>query len=489
MTAAAGSFGIVHLTAEYWPYIQTGGLAEAVRGIASSQAREGMPTAVVLPLYRRIRDYHPEIEPWGEPLRIEVGPRTEVARLHRIPGEDGEPEILFVENPEYFDRMGVYGDPGGVDYEDNPRRFALLCRAALEACRALPWRVDLVHLHDWHTALAAVYLRTALAGDEELDPIAVLLSVHNAGYQGHFGPGLLADLGLPERLYDWEAMEWYGHVNVLKGGLVFSDFVATVSPGHAHELRTRAGGFGLHDAFSALKERFVGIRNGIDQELWNPATDPHIEARYSADDRSGKAACKRWLQKNSELELRADVPLFAMSARLVQQKGLDLILGGDVLDIEEAQFAFLGTGEPRYEQALTARAHAAPGRIVHRFDFTHRREHQLLAGADALLMPSQYEPCGLTQMRAQRYGVLPVVRRVGGLADTVEDQVTGFVFDEYEPWALSEAVRRALAMYEDRGAWEELVDRAMARDFGWEGSSQEYLDVYARALAHREASR
>jgi starch synthase len=279
-------------------------------------------------------------------------------------------------------------------------------------------------------------------------------------------------------------MEWYGRTNLLKGGLSFSDMVTTVSPTHAHELRTRTGGFGLQEDFSGLLDRFVGILNGIDYDVWNPEADPVIEARYSAKNLAGKAKCKAWLQEQSGLTPAPHTPLFAMSARLVEQKGLDIILAAEMIPRLPAQWVFLGHGEPRYQEALAALAARAPDRIAVRFDFTEEREHQLMAGADLLLMPSLYEPCGLTQMRAQRYGVLPVVRRVGGLADTVEDRVTGFMFDEYQPWALEEAVKYAIDLYSDRKVWRWHVREAMRRDFSWRASVDKYDLAYRRAVDH-----
>jgi starch synthase len=258
--------------------------------------------------------------------------------------------------------------------------------------------------------------------------------------------------------------------------------VTTVSPTHAHELRTRTGGFGLQDTFNALSDRFVGILNGIDYEVWDPASDPDIEARYTSKDLSGRAVNKEWLQEASGLTVDPDVPIIGMSARLVQQKGLDLILDGGMVPRLDAQWIFLGEGQPYYEEALGALAHRYPERVAVRFNFTEDREHKLMAGADLLLMPSLYEPCGLTQMRAQRYGALPVVRRVGGLADTVEDRVTGFVFDEYQPWALEEALTHAIELFKDRENWDWHVREAMERDFSWQRSVELYANVYFRAV-------
>ena len=259
--------------------------------------------------------------------------------------------------------------------------------------------------------------------------------------------------------------------------------MTTVSPTHAHELRTPAGGFGLHDPFIAMGDRLVGILNGIDQELWDPAPDPDIPAQYSLEDLTGKAKSKAALQKSLGFPVDPDVPLVGMTARLAKQKGFDLILDDGLLRrMEPAQFVFLGEGDKGYEARLREIARELPHRVVADFDFNEQKEHLLLAGSDILLMPSMYEPCGLTQMRAQRYGALPVVRRVGGLSDTVDDQETGFLFDEFTPQALEVALRRAFDAFGNKEAWGRSIQRAMARDFGWAKSARRYLELYEDAL-------
>jgi starch synthase len=474
---------VVHLTAEYYPYARTGGLAEAVNGLAAFQRAAGAGVAAMLPLYRTVRDEDPDLEPVGQPFVVNVGGRAEEARVFRVAGAHAGPAVYFIEHLDYFNRADIYGE-AGADYPDNARRFAFFALAALTVLPRLVPGPVLLHAHDWHTALAPVYLRTLFAGERWARRVATVLSVHNPGYQGHFGPEAIPDVGLPWEVYNWRMLEWYGKTNFLKGGLAFADFVTTVSPTQARELTTPGGGFGLHHVFEGLGDRLVGVLNGIDQRVWNPATDPQITAQYSAEKLEGKRRCKAGLQRSFGLPQRRRVPLFGMTGRLVTQKGLDLILAARRLIESDAQFVFLGSGEPRYERALVELASAAPNRIGVQLDFTDRLEHRLMAGADIFLMPSLYEPCGLTQMRAQRYGAPPVVRRVGGLADTVEDGVTGFAFDGYEPLAFQDAALRALATYGDTPRWQAIVRRGMARDFSWERSVDTYLDVYRRALAH-----
>jgi starch synthase len=477
---------VVHITAEYFPFARTGGLAEAVNGLAGFQLAAGLDVLAMLPLYRTVRDVEPDLEPVGPPFLVPMGDRTEEARVFRTPGQRPGPAVFFIEHLGYFNRPGIYGE-NAIDYPDNARRFAFFANAALTALPRLVSGPVLLHVHDWHTALVPVYLRATPAHQRLAQSATTVLSVHNPGYQGHFPPETMADVGLPWEVYNWHQLEWYGKMNFLKGGLVFTDFVTTVSPTQAGELRTAGGGFGLHDVFQELGDRLVGILNGIDQREWNPAADEQITATYSADRVDGKRRCKAALQRSFGLPQRRKTPLFGMTGRLVTQKGLDLILGArDLLGVD-AQFVFLGSGEQRYEQALVELALSAPDRIGVQLDFTDRLEHRLMAGADIFLMPSLYEPCGLTQMRSQRYGAPPIVRNVGGLRDTVEDGVTGFTFEAYTSEAFAEASFRALDCFADPPRWQSMVRRGMAHDFSWERSVSRYVDVYRRALARSAA--
>jgi len=479
---------LVHLVAELAPFARSGGLGEAVNSLARFQAASGIPTSIVMPLYDTARANVPDIEPVGPAFDVHVGPRTERVRLWRLVAPASHPlaatSVYFIESDEYFARPYIYGPPG-ADYPDNDRRYACFTVAALQSLSTIAANEPvLLHAHDWHTALAPVYLRTTYALDERYKRVKVVLSVHNAGFQGHFPPETMADLGLPSALYNWRQLEWYGRVNWLKGGLVFADAATTVSPTHAHELRTGAGGFGLDGVFVALGHRFVGIANGIDQQIWDSATDPILPANYSMENLGGKVECREALQLELGLRPTDEMPIVAMSARLVAQKGLDLILGDPGYFAFDAQFAFLGSGEPRYVEALEAIANRAPNRIVVETRFNDELEHRLLAGADMCLMPSQYEPCGLTQMRAQRYGTIPIARRVGGLADTIEDGVTGFLFDDYTPADFTRAVMRAIDQFEEPDGWLEMMRAGMARDFGWEQSAKKYLNLYRRVVGH-----
>lgn len=481
-TGSGAPVTVVHLSAEYYPYARSGGLAEAVSTLARFQTRAGLRTVAIVPLYRSARQMAGPLEPVGNPVRVVVNGVPEEGRIltqrHRGTGT----QVYFIEHDPFFDRARLYGDERG-DYPDNHHRFAFFALAALEALPRLVTGPILLHAHDWHASLALVYLRTRFADRSGYSGIRSVLSVHNAGYQGHYRPEVMEELGLPWGLFNWGQLEWYGKLNLLKGGLVFADEVVTVSPNHARELRTPGGGFGLQEVFQWLGPRFSGILNGIDQQVWDPETDPQIPLNYTAKDPGPKAACKHEVQALFGLEPNPGTALFGMAARLVTQKGIDLIIGNPALLSLGSQFVFIGAGESKFELALSELAARRPDRIAVNTHFTDRLEHLLMAGADFLLMPCQYEPCGLTQMRAQRYGTIPVVRRVGGLADTVTDGLSGFVFEPYHPEPLLGAVLRGLDCFANPEEWARMRRNAMARDFGWERSVERYLEVYQRALA------
>lgn len=486
---------VVHLTVELAPIARTGGLGEVVSSLAAYQAQAGLHVAIVMPLYRQVRDQFPDLEPLDDPFVTEVASREHGTQLYKLPdarvaeaigmrGATALPSVYFIDNRDFFDRPGIYGDVHG-SYGDSARRYAFFCAAAVKLLPRLTSAPAILHAHDWHTGLALAYLRTWYADSPWHREVATVLTVHNAGYQGHYDAGTMLDVGLPMSLYNFTQFEWYGRMNLLKGGMAFADAVTTVSMTHADELRTAEGGFGLHGSFLAKGDRFTGILNGIDQTRWAPDRDADIPVPFSREDLGGKAACRLALQRDLGLAERTDVPIFVMTARLVQQKGLELVLENPWIFNADAQWIFLGNGDPRYVAGLRALAMRHPDRIVLDTEFSDAKEHRLMAGGDVLLMPCLYEPCGLTQMRAQRYGTVPLVRRVGGLADTVHDGVTGFVFDEFSATAFAEAVARAVIAYRDRDQWFRMMRDGMARDFGWERSEERYRDVYRTVLSAR----
>lgn len=472
---------VVHLAAEYYPYARTGGLAEAAWGLHRDQHRHGMRTTAIVPLYRVAREHIRRIEPVGDPFVLQLGPRAETFRLWRDLEPASETPTCFLEHDGFFDRNGLYGE-NGSDYPDNYRRFAAFAAASVAALPRITEGPVLLHAHDWHAALAAVYLRNWYRGNPWFDRIPVVLSVHNGGYQGHFGPEIIPDIGLPWSVYNPKQLEWYGKANYLKGGLTHTDMATTVSPRHAEELRTPAGGFGLHDVFDAMGNRFTGVLNGIDQRVWDPATDPQIAARFSSQDLDGKRECKRDLQRRFGLPENPFLPLVASIGRMATQKGLDIVVQNQALFQMATQYVFMGSGDRRLEDGVRALHTAMPDRIGVVTQFSDPLEHVMIAGADLYLMPSQYEPCGLTQMRAQRYGTIPVARRVGGLADTIDDGLTGFLFDAFDERALVGGMWRALTEHRSAQAWREMQHAAMAHDFGWERVAERYNAIYARAI-------
>lgn len=486
-TPAGEPVQVVHVAAELAPFARTGGLGEAVANLALEQVKAGLKVAVIMPLYPQVREVVSDFVLVGEPFPVITGPRTETAHLLesqslRARQGEGKPRVYFIANSHFFDREGIYGDKHG-DYGDSAQRWGFFALAALNALPRVAEAPVMLHAHDWHAALAPAYLRAYDMGRPFYRKTWCTLTVHNAGYQGHFPTQAMAEVGLPWEFYNHHMFEWHGRMNMLKGGVACADVVTTVSPTHAHELRTAAGGFGLHEHFIAMRERFVGVLNGIDTTDWDPATDRYIAANYSITALANKRKCKAALQNIFGLPQKPGTPIIGMSARMVAQKGLDLILGSPAFLSLDAQFIFLGQGEKRYVDILRELANYAPGRIGVQTNFTVEQEHRLLAGADMIVMPSQYEPCGLTQMRAQRYGALPVARKVGGLADTIDDNVTGFLFDEYTAQAFQNACARAIDHYRYPQVWTAMVKEAMARDFGWHRSETRYRDLYTRAIA------
>jgi starch synthase len=402
----------------------------------------------------------------------------------------------MVDHPGYFDRPGLYGE-GGRDYEDNLERFAFFCRAALGWCRQSGWIPDVIHCNDWQTALVPVYLKTVESKDPDLRQVATLLTVHNLAYQGVFPAEKFPATGLPREMFSPAALEFWGKVNLLKGGLMFADLLSTVSPTYAHEIQTPEFGSGLEGVLRERADDLYGILNGADYTVWDPWVDDLIPARYSAADLSGKAVCKAQLQREFGLAMTPDKPLLGVVSRLADQKGLDLIAAClDRIVAAGAQFVLLGTGDPKYEDLFRRAAKSHPSSVGVRIGFDERLAHWIEAGADIFLMPSRYEPSGLNQLYSLRYGTVPVVRRTGGLADSITDatpdaiergEATGFVFEEYTADAFWAAVERALAAYRDPEVWSKLVQAGMAADFSWDRAAAGYIDLYRKAVAKRGA--
>jgi starch synthase len=468
---------LLFVASEVAPWSKTGGLGDVAGALPRALARRGHAVTVVTPRYGGID--RARLRPLGRELTV----RGETALL--LAAEAGA-RVVFLEHERFYgSRPGVYGE-GDREYGDNAERFAFLARAALALPGLLGLRPRVLHLNDWQTGLIPFLLRQEHARDAALAGARTVFTIHNLAYQGVFPKHVVPALGLPWDVFRYEAMEFHDQLNFLKAGLVFADALTTVSPTYAREVTTWEGGHGLDALLRHRAGDLTGILNGIDVAEWDPSTDPHLPARYSAADLSGKAIDKAALQRELGLPVRADVPLLGMVGRIADQKGHDLVVAAlDELLGRDLQLALLGSGRRDWEALFLRAARARPDRLAARIGFDEGLAHRIEAGADVFLMPSRFEPCGLNQMYSLRYGTVPVVRAVGGLEDTVEDydgwmRGTGFKFRDYTPQALVLAVRRALEAYRDRRAWRAMMLRGMAEDFSWDRSAGSYEALYAR---------
>ncbi len=464
------------VASEAAPFAKTGGLADVVGALPAALKAFDCEVAVLIPRYRRIeltaaKRVYDSIPIW-------LGGAVHETSLYQA--NAGTP-FYFLEAPSLYDRDGYYGDASG-DYADNAVRFAVLSRAALAVARRV-FRPQILHCHDWQTGLVPVYLKTDFAYDPTFLGMKTLFTIHNLGYQGLFPPSVLPQIGMSSGLFNPEALEFFGKVNFLKGGLVFSDALSTVSRGYAAEIQTDEYGFGLDGVLRARASDLHGILNGVDYQNWNPATDPHLAAHYSPGDLSGKRECKRDLLREFAFpEAAMNRPLVGVVSRLATQKGTDLILEiAPELVKDDLYLVVLGAGDAVYETRLREIAAAYPGHIGLEVGYDEALAHKIEAGVDMFLMPSQYEPSGLNQLYSLRYGTVPVVRATGGLDDTIEEG-TGFRFQEYSARAFLAAIRTASAAFVDRQSWEAMMRRGMQKDFSWRISAGEYAALYRRLL-------
>jgi starch synthase len=479
---------ILFVASEGLPFSKTGGLADVVEALPKALVAMGHEVAVALPRYRGTKASAvvlPSLTiPLGNSLRFPA-----VAGGAMVAGV----RYYFVDDPEYFDRDQLYAAQG-KDYPDNAERFAEFSRAAIEISKHV-WPPDVIHCHDWQTALVPVLLRTLYAGDPLLCGTPVVFTIHNMGYHGLFPREILGRLSLPESLFRMDAMEFYGKVNFLKAGLVFADYLTTVSRKYAEEIQTPEYGHGLDGVVRGRAERLHGILNGVDYAAWSPEVDTFIAARYRASDLSGKRACKKDLLEQFKLPSDGAAlarPVVGIVSRFADQKGFDLIAeeASDLL-AENLTIVALGAGEPKYEHLFRELATNFPDKIAVKIAYDNAVAHKIEAGSDMFLMPSRYEPCGLNQIYSLRYGTVPVVRATGGLDDTIEafdartGRGTGFKFESYTGQALLACLREALRTYADEKAWRKVQANGMAKDFSWQASASEYLRLYDTARKSR----
>ncbi len=483
---------ILFIASECVPFAKTGGLADVVGALPKYLKALGHEVIVVIPKYASINTARYGIEWAHGPMGVWMGDRQEWCAVHRVE-RDGI-AIYFIEHDGYFGRSGLYHDANFNDYLDNPRRFGFLTRAAFQFCKDTGFKPDIVHAHDWHTALAPAYLKIWDWNDSTLGNAASLLTIHNIAYQGKYPAGHLNYLGLQWGNFTQDKFEDNGALNFLKGGIVYADMVNTVSPNYARETRTPALGYGMAPYLNNKGDDYIGILNGCDYTQWNPETDQGIPATYSADDLSGKAICKRELQKRFGLNVDPNTPIIGVVSRLVDQKGLDLLAAciESIVSNMQVQFVVLGSGDKGLEWFYGGLPARFPGRIGSYIGYSDELAHWIEAGADFFIMPSIFEPCGLNQMYSLRYGTLPIVRATGGLDDTVQqyDEATGagtgFKFYEASPHAIYYAAGWAVSTYYDRPQHiQKMIRVAMAQDFSWERSTAEYVKAYERAMQNK----
>ncbi len=457
---------VLFCASEVAPFEKTGGLADVTGSLPLALAKHGVQLRLMMPKYRGIGMLEKKI----------------AENIH----------IHFIEHEEYFNRAGLYGNDRG-DYPDNLQRFSFFCHESLHLTKTLGFQPDIVHAHDWQTALLPVLLKTRFANDAFYARAKSVLTVHNIAYQGIFPHKQFGNLGLDPSLFSVDGFEFYGKINLLKAGLLYADFLTTVSPTYADEIKTKEFGFGLDGVIRKREKFFRGILNGLDLELWNPAKDTRIAKTYSATNLEGKKICKETLQKSCGFEVNPEIPLFGMVTRLAEQKGLELV--SEILNdliAKGAQFVILGDGDAVYRTVFRNIAARHPKNAAAFIGFDTVRAHEIYAGSDFFLMPSSFEPCGLGQMISMRYGTLPVVRRVGGLADTVIDadlhpeKGNGFVFVEQKPEKLFGAVKHALKAFKDKPRLTALRKMAMKADFSWEKNAEKYAQLYRDVLGAKE---
>ncbi len=467
---------ILFCSSEVVPFAKTGGLADVAGTLPLALAEKGVKIKVVMPYYRMIDAKKFNIK--------KVNKQVSKAKLGK------NVDIYFIESQRYFDRQGLYQDKG-VDFPDNLERFAYYCQQVLALTKRIRFKPDVIHCNDWQTALIPLYLKTSYKNDQFFKNTRTVLTIHNLGYQGIFPAEQLPLTELPEHLYDVSCLEFYGMINLLKGGLKFCDKITTVSPTYAREMQTSEFGCGLEGVLRHRKRDITGILNGIDYDEWSPAKNKDLACQYDAESLEKKVQNKEDLQKLGKLKPDTKIPFFGIVTRLADQKGLNILT--QVIDRVlklPLQLILLGTGDPRYhivfENVSRQYKNAA---IILKFDPV--LAYKIYAGSDIFLMPSYYEPCGLGQLISMSFGTIPLVRRTGGLADTVEDfdpvsgKGNGFVFDNYESGALLECIKRSVCVFNDKNTWDKIVRGAMDSCFPWEKSANEYIELYRNLLGSK----
>ena len=472
---------VLFVTPEIAPWVKTGGLGDVAAALPPALGKAGIDVRVLVPYYPALRKAFPEDQALQVVTLKDFGAAFADATLRIAKAPDGT-QLMLLDCPEYYDRPGnPYLGPDGADWPDNHLRYGLLSRVAAwlgSDTNHLPWRPNVVHCNDWQTGLVPAYLNLLPGGRARS-----LLTVHNLAFQGLFAAPTLGDLGLPKQAWSMHGVEYYGHLSFLKAGLQYADAITTVSPTYAAEIQTKAEGMGMDGLLRERADHLSGIINGIDTVAWNPAHDAHVPFAYDLENLPAKKQNKAALQREVGLTLRSDMPLLGIVSRLTQQKGLDLVAA-----IEQqiaklpAQLVVLGSGDPALEEEFQRLTKRHPGQFAVRIGFNEGLAHRIEAGADIFLMPSRFEPCGLNQMYSLRYGTPPVVRATGGLADTVIDDVNGFVFTETSEAALLAAIQRAATAWHKQPVWQALQADGMSRDLSWDKPASQYAALYEKIV-------
>jgi starch synthase len=473
---------ILLASSELFPFSKTGGLADMVGALARALAQAGHEVRVVTPLYRGIREKFPAIKRENWEFHTPLGANWFHGVLWSLEPEPNL-KIYFIEQPEFFDRAGIYHEKN-VSYVDNDARYIFLSKCVVHLARWLPWRADVVHIHDWQVALVPALLQQQKR-EGWGNPPPSCLTIHNLAYQGVF-PGESFDLtNLARDFFSPNALEYFGLMNCLKAGIALADVITTVSPRYAREIMTEEFGCGLDGLLRKRQDHLFGILNGVDYHEWNTEKNPHLFKPYSVARMAGKKICKTELQRLVALPVDCKIPLFGTISRLAEQKGVDIQLGAlsEMLN-SNIQFVQLGSGSPEFEEGYRELAARFPHKVAVRFGYDEKLSHRIEAGCDFFLMPSRFEPCGLNQMYSLRYGTIPIVRATGGLDDSVTDfsespkLANGVKFFEYTPRALAKAIRKALAIYGEPNLFRQFRRNAMMADFSWAKTVGEYINVY-----------
>jgi len=478
---------VIFAASEITPYGSTGGLADVANALPTALQAHDINVARVMPFYTRF------VEETGRPVKktdielmVSVGMHSLRAEVWQT--ETDETTTYFIRRDEFFDRSELYGLPHR-DYEDNFERFLFFQKAVIDLIDALDYTVDIIHCNDWQTGLVPLLSRFGTRGMGRVADERTVFTIHNLAYQGLFPASKFSLTHLPLSTFTVGGLEFYNQMNFLKAGIIYSDSVTTVSRTYAEEIQTDELGCGLQDALQTSSDRLHGIVNGVDYGTWNPETDPHLKANYHSKDLRGKRSCRRDLAQTMDLDLASDRPLIGMVTRLAEQKGLD-ILSDAIESIMELDvtIVLLGTGQEKYHLLCEEWAERWPDRFAVRLAYDNALAHQIEGGADLFLMPSRFEPCGLNQLYSLRYGTLPIVTPTGGLKDTIQDvddpkNGTGFVLSDYSAEALTEAIQRAVNLYQDRPRWLSIMKRAMTQDFSWDHSAAEYVKLYTDCLS------